>query len=323
MADGSGSRAKRLLRTIATIVIVGAVVAFFAVTLIENWADVSRSQLVPDWSWALALVLFAAAVPVSGVLWGAIVGRMAPNHPPTARDAAAVHITSWLLKYIPGQVGSVVNKVLWGSKNGYPRLLILVSFLYENVFLQVASLVPSVLIIAIALGENVFLENPATLALPLLVILPLLLILVPRILRAALGVASRRVMKSTLPREYVLPGASSLGFSVAYIAPRVVNGIGFVALAASIAPLAPDAWLVYAAAYTLAGAIGILAVFVPSGIGVREGVLFAVLVAAGAAPADAVLLAVVARLLSTLSDAVLGIAWAALRFFPRKDSTRD
>ena len=36
-------------------------------------------------------------------------------------------------------------------------------------------------------------------------------------------------------------------------------------------------WLPFAAAYVLAGAIGILAIFVPSGIGVREAIIVLVL----------------------------------------------
>ncbi|MCY7411837.1 MAG: flippase-like domain-containing protein, partial [Salinibacterium sp.] len=190
-------------------------------------------------------------------------------------------------------------------------------------FLQVASIVPSVAIIAIVLGGAVFTENPGTLVLPLLLAAPLLVVLIPRVLLRVLDAISPRLLKSAVPREYVLSGWRTVGFAVAYVIPRLINAGGFVVLSASIVPVDPSEWLLFAAAYTLAGAIGILAVFVPSGIGVREGVLFAVLVAGGATPTDAVIVALAARLLSTLSDAVLGLAWVGLRIVSRKDHNDD
>lgn len=323
MAERSRSRLEKYARLGMTVLVVGAVGMFFSITLAENWSEVADANLVPDGWWAVSLVAFAAAVPVSGLLWRAIVAKMAPTHPPTRREAVAVHVTSWLLKYIPGQVGAVINKVMWGSRRGYPRTLILVSFLYENVFMQVASIVPSVLVIALYLGGDVFAENPGTLLIPLLLVSPLLLVLVPRVLHFVLDKVALRTLKSSIPRDYVLPGVWSVTLVPAYVLPRIINSIGFVALAATIVPLEPSAWLLYAAAYTLAGALGVLAIFVPSGIGVREAVLFAVLVAGGAAPADAVILALVARFVATLADAFLGLGWTSTRLLSRKDTNRD
>jgi uncharacterized membrane protein YbhN (UPF0104 family) len=71
-------------------------------------------------------------------------------------------------------------------------------------------------------------------------------------------------------------------------------------------------WLPLAAAYVLGGAIGILAVFVPSGLGVREAVVFAFAVQMFT-PAQAVLLSLLARLLSTVADAVVAVIYLVLR----------
>lgn len=39
---------------------------------------------------------------------------------------------SWLLKYVPGQVGAVVNKAVWAAKKRISRVLVIVTFVYEN-----------------------------------------------------------------------------------------------------------------------------------------------------------------------------------------------
>jgi uncharacterized membrane protein YbhN (UPF0104 family) len=62
---------------------------------------------------------------------------------------------------------------------------------------------------------------------------------------------------------------------------------------------------VVGAAFVVAGAIGILAVFTPSGLGVREAVFIALVIPAGLSPVQAVSLAALARIITTLSDLVL------------------
>jgi uncharacterized membrane protein YbhN (UPF0104 family) len=74
-------------------------------------------------------------------------------------------------------------------------------------------------------------------------------------------------------------------------------------------------------AFTLAGSIGIAAVFIPDGIGVREAVLTAALTVVLPAPAAAVV-ALASRLVSTVSEVVLGAtALAVAEFVIRRQST--
>jgi len=233
----------------------------------------------------------------------------------------ALHTSSWLLKYIPGQVGSLVNKVDWGRRAGYSRALIVITFIYENVFLQLASIVPSVIIIMATVGYTVFESNVVLLLVPLIAIVPLVLVLDRRIFHRVLDLPSRRMLKQPLPPEYFLSRRASLALLVGFIAPRVVNGVGFVWIAATIIPVTPGQWLYLGATYALAGAIGILAVFVPSGLGVREAVTFALLLAIGVDPAKAVVISLLARLLSTIADGILALVYLPLRPRAQKDPT--
>jgi uncharacterized membrane protein YbhN (UPF0104 family) len=83
-----------------------------------------------------------------------------------------------------------------------------------------------------------------------------------------------------------------------------VLGAGFTLLLRSLIPVTADFTLTATGAFAVAGVAGSLAVFAPSGIGVREGVLTLVLsgplgpgVAAGAA--------ILARLWMTLAEALV------------------
>lgn len=313
--DGSPphpKRRRRLLRWSFTVLVVGVVAYFFARALIDNWGEIEAHQLSFSWLWVAAVALFAVAVPVTGIAWARIVRSLDPRARISTAEAVAVQCLSWLLKYIPGQVGSVANKVLWAKRKGISRTLIVISFIYENVFLQLASIVPAAVILFVSLGPQVFGDNVTLLVLPLLVLIPLALVLYRPFFHRIVSFPARRILKQTVPREYFLKSVPSLVALVEFVGPRIINGVGFVLVAAAVSDIGPAEWAPFAAAYALAGAVGILAVFVPSGLGVREAVI--VLVLSQYIPtAEAVVISLLARLLSTIGDAFIALIYVGIR----------
>lgn len=303
---------RKAIRWAVTIVVILVVGYFFAKSLISNWSEIETHRLSFSWLWVLATLLFAVAVPVTGIAWGRIIRRLDPTARVSTLEAVAVQCLSWLLKYIPGQVGSVANKVLWAKKKGISRTLVVISFIYENVFLQLASIIPAVIILFISLGPRVFGENVTLLVLPLLVVIPLVLVLYRPFFHAVVRIPAARVLKTEVPREYFLSSGGSLIAFVEFLGPRILNGVGFVVIAMAIADVTPSEWLPFAAAYTLAGAIGILAVFVPSGLGVREAVIVLIL-SQYISTSEAIIISLMARLLSTIGDALVALVYLGLR----------
>lgn len=93
--------------------------------------------------------------------------------------------------------------------------------------------------------------------------------------------------------------------------PRVLIGAGFVFIAMSVVDVDPSMYLGLGATYILAGIIGILALFVPSGIGVREGVI--ILFASAYFPVEtATLIALLARFYATVADVILALLYGIL-----------
>ncbi|MGI6879172.1 lysylphosphatidylglycerol synthase domain-containing protein [Microbacterium sp. gxy059] len=303
---------RRALRWGATTAIVGVVGWLFATALIDNWDALRDRDLRPDGWWALAIAAFAAAVPVTGLSWGRIVRVLEPDARVSAREAIAVQCLSWVLKYIPGQVGSVANKVLWAKKKGISRTLIVITFIYENVFLQLASIVPAVIILFVSLGPRVLGENATTLIAPLLVLIPVAAVLYAPLFHRIVALPAKKILKRDIPREYFLSSGQALRSAIAFLGPRIVNGVGFVAIAVSVSGISPAEWLPFAAAYALAGAVGILAFLVPSGLGVREAVIVAVL-SQYIPLAEAIVISLIARLLSTVGDALVALIYVIVR----------
>lgn len=285
---------------------------FFGTTLARNWDAVREIDIRVDLASVVAVVLFAAAVVVSGLLWGHMVGRIGDVHVGAA-DAIRVQCASWLLKYVPGQVGSVTNKVLWAGKRGISRTIVVITFVYENVFLLLGSIVPGGLILLLA---HAFTGSRDTLVgtfLPVvLALVPLALVTNRRAFRWGVNLVARRALKRDTPVEYYLSPWDTLLYQLAFLVPRVINGLGLVAIVVGLPDVTPSEYLPLAAAYVLAGAAGILAVFVPSGLGVRESVF--VLLAASYMPVEqAIVVSLLARLYSTLADVVVAAVYGALR----------
>lgn len=299
-------RRNRILRTLFTLVVVGVVGYFFARSLASNWDRLREQELSFGWELVLPTALFAAAVVVSGWLWGRMTAHLAKVPVPVA-EAVRVHCLSWLLKYVPGQVGSAVNKVAWASSRGLSRTLVLITFVYENAFLLIGSLVPPMLVLLVTGAVDLSGSGSAStwLLAALSALVPLIALTSRPVFSRLTNVLARRVLKrSEVPHEYFLSGGQAFWYQVQFLLPRIVNGAGLAIIAAVVVDAPADTWVPLACAYIVAGAVGILAVFVPSGIGVREAVL--VLLATPYLPAEqAIVIALVARLLATLADGLV------------------
>lgn len=311
-AESTSRWTRRALRWGIAVLIIGVIAYFFAAALWDNWDEVAAAQLAFDWLWLVAVASFAVAVPLTGLLWARILRSLSPQAQISKTEAIVLQCASWLLKYIPGQVGAVVNKVVWAGKKGVSRSLVIVTFIYENVFLQLASIIPSAAILLVSLGGGFFGDNATILILPLLILIPLSLVAYKPFFHRIVNLPARRLLKQDLPAEYFLSTSRALRSAVEFIGPRVLNGFGFVVLASTISMVPPNFWLPFGAAYVLAGAIGILAFFVPSGLGVREAII--VLVLSQYIPtSEAIVISLLARLLSTIGDAVVALIYVGLR----------
>lgn len=309
---------KRLL----TIIIVGLVGYFFYSTLSSNWQEVKDIDFDLNVYSVIALLLLTVAVVESGRLWGKLLNVLTEREGKYVKgnEAVRVHIASWLLKYIPGQAGSLINKVAWAKGKGYSKKLVLITFVYENIFLLMASFLISVPILLIFNGSEteILFGNPLYIFGVVVAVGLLLLSLKGKTLHRVANLAFSKILKQPVGREFFLSDLQALKLQLFYTLPRLLNGVGFVFIAASFLEVSPSAYLPLGAAYIIAGAIGILAIFVPSGIGVREAVIVA-LTGQFIGLEQAIVLAIVARLYTTVADAALAAGYGLLTIRRHKE----
>ncbi|HJM04509.1 MAG TPA: lysylphosphatidylglycerol synthase domain-containing protein [Candidatus Saccharimonadaceae bacterium] len=265
----------------------------------------------------VAIIMFILAVVSSGLIWGSLLGKLIQKSIGYS-EAVSVHVTSWLLKYIPGQAGSYLSKVVWGGDRGVSKKSISVSFIYENTLTVMASVllsIPVIFIFSSELGSNL------TTLIPLLAAAPLLIIFIRPLFHRMLNFLSKILKRKELQQSDFLSPRDLVVFQGAYLIPRVINGLAFLLIAISLLSVEPYMYVAIASSYILASIVGLLAFFVPSGIGVREAVIVLTL-STYFGVEQAIVLAVVARLYTTIADGLLFLVYIVIKSRQRRLNDR-
>lgn len=294
-------RGGRLLSVVVSAAVLVVAVACLGVGLARQWPAITahRWRLDP-WLLALSVVLAAGWFACRGWLWQLILGDLGCRVP--YRAALRAWAVPELARYIPGKVWYIASRAYLCSQCGAPASASLAGMTMELALLLLTAVAFSAVRLgAVATAAQGYLW-PVVGGVALFAVAAH-----PRVLLPAINAALRRAKRPALPviggRDYLrLVGVCLLAWACLAAGFTVfVRAAGQVAWA--------DAPLV-ATSYPFAWLVGIAAVVLPGGIGVREGVLAAML--GGVAPGGMALpLAVLARVWITLAE--LACALISLR----------
>ncbi|MCV2394174.1 flippase-like domain-containing protein [Actinotalea sp. M2MS4P-6] len=266
--------------------------------------------LQPVW-WALVV---ASVLALSFRYWGAFIWttllRSLGAHDVRLNpELVDVYAKSWLGRYIPGTAPWILGKIYFASQHGVPRSKLAVSSLLEAALQIIVQLLFALTLLAFDPRLDVL---PASLRATFVVaIVACVAALVPAIFNRLLSTAFRLLRRGALADEHLVTWPTLLkGFGL-YAIGAVVGGLSLYFIARTVDSSLEWAQLPFVVGVsTLAGAVSMLAVFVPGGIGVREGIQVALL--SLIMPTEvAVLVAVTTRLHAVLIDLIFfGLARA-------------
>lgn len=275
-------------------------------SLVRQWSSFQQQEIVwqPQVGWlllSLVIVWASYAVLIEG--WRRVV--LAMGEQLTWLQAARVTMVSNLGKYLPGKVWAIAGAAMLAERAGVKPAAAVASAL----ILQALSLASGVLLIAVlaphAIAELGQVERIALLALAVLAIGGLLLFVIP----AALDRVRRWLPGPLKLLQPVAPGPLLLGL-LANIVAWSAYGAAFLCMTRGLIPGLAIDWGVATAIFTASYLVGLIAAFVPGGVGPRE-FAFVLLLTPTTGPKVAIALAVASRLLLTITE--LG---AALPFLP-------
>lgn len=257
---------RRLLLRLAQFTLVAAVVYFLVAYLIRSWSTIS------DYDWSLDLGWLAASGAAflffyftQAVAWWLLLrgcGAPSPFWP-----AASVWGKSILVRYIPGNVFMFVGRAWMSHSRGLSVERVTAAMVYEQALGVCAAL------LAMAVLFPFWEYRPGLTAVSLLAIPVLVALMHPRVFGPLAGRVLRLLHRP--PLDVTLGFGSVLALLCFFTADWLVAGAGAWLLARAVTGLGVEALPLVIVANALAYVAGMIAFFIPSGIGVREAVLTA------------------------------------------------
>lgn len=245
----------------------------------------------------LACVLSMAFRFWSAYIWRRILENLGARISDNA-ELTYVYAKSWLGRYLPGKVTWILGKIYFASQQGISTGRLAVSATLEAALQIVVTLALSVLFLVASLRFGII--DPAFQVYLLVFAALLLLFLHPRVFNFTLDRVSRVLRRKQFDAAV---GWSTIWLGTwLYGVAFLLSGTSFYLFALSLYPeLDARLFLYLVGAFSLSGIVGIVAIFAPSGLGVREAVQL-VLFNAVMPPDVALVLTVASRLWSVAID---------------------
>jgi len=284
-----------------------AVVGFVGRAIARNWTEFRSLHvalaLSPAWlAAAVILVLLTYLMQIES--WRRILAGWGQHlaFGPAARTWSLANLG----RYVPGKVWSVAGLVVLAQRAGVqPAPAAASAFVIQAVTLGSG--------VAVVAGVTPHAAPPLRLALAGLAAVATILVLVWRPTARGLG----RLVNAASPLEPLAPSAV-LAAGVLTVLSWGTYGVALWMLARGLLPDALSLPLATAiGAFTLGYILGLLALFAPGGVGVRELVLIGML-APALGSGGAVALSVASRVLLTLTEAGAALVTLPLRHRPQE-----
>jgi len=291
-AAPAGRRALRWVERIAALGVLG----FLAVYLVRNGSEVLAHPWRVDWT-GLALATACVLAAYSGFVlsWRRILGRL--GGPLGALDAHRIWYIGNLGRYVPGKVLQLAGTAYLARAKGVSPVLTVSASLTSQAFVLCAALVVAALTLPELAAERGGLGALWPIGLAVAGAL-LLFVLTP-----GLDFAYRLALRLLGRSEYfeALPVGEKLVLLAGNLLAWLAFGAGFWLFVRAVAPIDADTLLPMIGISAAGYAVGYLAVFVPGGLGVREGI-YALLLAAYVPPSMAVAVAILCRVWLTACE---------------------
>jgi uncharacterized membrane protein YbhN (UPF0104 family) len=264
---------KNTSKKLFSVLIVAAIFFFLGRLLWDNWERVREYEFVFNyWYLGVSFVFFTLGSVLFGTSWHYILKCLEPGAGISRFQAFRVAIFARLGKYLPGTVWSFAGRVYLGAQYNVSKKALFVSSLFQPALAIISGIIFGVILVSLSFGiGREFYLLLAVAAIGIAVVLS------PRLFYKLLNFALKKIGKEPISEDCYLTKKQLAGVYLYILPMQVINGGAMFFLIRSITE-AP--WAIFPSVVgmtILSNASGLIAVFAPGGLGVREGVLAALL----------------------------------------------
>lgn len=291
--------------------------AFFFIGkyFVTNWDTITAIEVdINPWIFAGSLVLYLIYNVGLASLWHYITWQ--GNSAIAYGDAMSAYMTSILGKYIPGKVFMLAARFPSYDEGGVPLRRVSVYFVLENVCTLLGA--GFLFLVSLFFFPNDILSDYV----PMVAVCVVLFFICinPRFINIFLRLIGKLLKKEDMeiPFNYLV----MLKIVLLFVINWIVSGTGFYLLVRSIYPVPGSQLLYVAGIFGLSIVIGIVSLFAPSGIGVRETVMVVGL--SLVMPEEvAVIISVISRLWTTIAELLLIASGYTIRYIRKRKKQTD
>lgn len=223
------------------------------------------------WYLVLASVLGLLKNYLGTFTWFVILRSLGARDLHLQKPLIYVYAKAWMGRYIPGTAPWILGKIYFASQHGVSKQKLAVSSLLEGGLQIVTMLVFSLALLAFDKRLDVL--GGGFKALMLAVAVAGMITVAPPIYNRIVGLAYKALRKKTIDPENRATNRTILQGASLYLVDALINGLSLFFIAKAVDPSLAYHNIVFAmGAASLAGAASMLAIFAPSGLGVREGI---------------------------------------------------
>jgi uncharacterized membrane protein YbhN (UPF0104 family) len=293
----SKTRRKRLI-LLLQIVLLTAMVVFLTVEVKSSWGELKPRLEEMDYTHVLKAALILASYYLVFVIGWVMILRALKMRIGYA-DALGAEMLSMLAKYIPGGVWTPAARIVATRRLGLASGPVLASIGYEAGLSAIAGVI--VFALAIPFEDGVDPPVPTWTIIAFAVLLVVLLH--PRIYG--------RVADRFLPHDGdepipALPLVRAVPIVAYYCFTWVIGGIALWAMIRAFEPISIAHAPFLGGASAVGAIVAVLVVIAPSGLGVREGAVYALILAVASSSTALVVVAVNRLLITVVEAALLG-----------------
>ena len=299
-APGSTINARNIIAAFVVFLILFFLVRF----LYHHWREVATFDFSFNYYYlALSFVVLFIFFFLRVYCWKVMLRKM--NIALSMRKSVKVSFLSMMGKYLPGKVWMVLGKVYLSGKEGVPKAEAFASSVIEIVLEIVASIFFFFFFLLSLVEHSVL--SPKVLYLLGVVLVAGMVFLHPRLFYKVINTILYRLKKETI--QETITYRDMLQLFLLYNGIVLVQGTAFYFFVNALCYVPLGNLLVLTGSFAVAGALGTISFFSPSGLGVREGILALLLSSSVVAPI-AVLISLLARLWVTVGEVLCALfAW--------------
>ncbi len=266
MESASSKRRLKILGTIVKWLAIGAILSLIARVFLVNLPELKRHPIECDPGLvALSVILFFLHLMAAAGLWHLL--TKANNIAIPFRAAVVAWFFSMLGKYVPGKILLWAGRVHYYRQAGKSVKMTTFCFTIEAALQMLAAGIVSGVALAFSPYDALFAFRPAIWAATGV----LLFGINPRILEFVINRGLKLLNKETI--SIALRQRDMAALLLGYVLDALLIGLAFFCFVNSLCNLSTDFYLLLTGMLLIAGWAGILALFAPAGLGVRDGIL--------------------------------------------------